>query len=112
MAKTATYWQRGEALDYRNDTEEAIPAGTVLAVGKRHIGVAGTEIPAGGMGSVHVTGVFEFPKKSGTTLKLGDLVKFSDADGIDKDADGTASVGYAAGEAAAEDPTVLVKLEG
>ena len=41
MAKTATYWQRGETLDYVNGTGTLIPAGTVLAVGSKHIGVAG-----------------------------------------------------------------------
>ena len=111
MAKTAVYWQKGEALDYWNSTEAAIPAGTVLTFGTR-IGVAGTEIPAGEMGSVHVTGVFEIPKKSGTALALGDPVKFDDTDGIDKDTEGTATVGYAAGEAEADEGTAFVKLLG
>lgn len=54
MAKTAAYVQRGEALDYKNGTEEMIPAGTVVLVGKR-IGVAGCDIPAGAVGTIHVT---------------------------------------------------------
>lgn len=56
MAKTAAYWQKGDSLDYTNKTDQTIPAGTVLVFGKR-MGVAGTEIPAGGTGSIHVTGV-------------------------------------------------------
>ena len=111
MAKTAVYWQKGESLDYLNETEAGIPAGTVLLLGA-HIGVAGTEIPAGGTGSVHMTGVFEIDKKAGTALELGDPVKFDETDGIDKDADGTATVGYAAKAAEAEEKTALVKLMG
>ena len=39
----ASYWQRGEALDYVNAAETKIEAGTVLTIGKR-IGIAGTDI--------------------------------------------------------------------
>lgn len=111
MAKTATYWQKGESLDYLNETGAAIPAGTVLKLGV-HIGVAGTDIPPEGMGSVHMVGVFKIEKKSGTALAVGDPVKFDDATGIDKDADGTATVGYAVEAAKAEESTAFVKLLG
>lgn len=60
MSKAA-YWQRGETIDYINQTEEMIEAGTVIPFGKR-IGVAGTDIAPGETGSLHVEGVFEFPK--------------------------------------------------
>ncbi len=109
MAKTAVYVQKGEALDYRNTTENAIPAGTVVLLGKR-MGVAGCEIPAGGLGSVHVTGVFEIPKKSNVELKAWDNVVFTEADGIDK---ATGDVmGYAVAASAASATTALVKLLG
>lgn len=111
MAKTATYWQKGESLDYLNETGAAIPTGTVLKLGT-HIGVAGTDIPPEGMGSVHMVGVFKIEKKSGTTLAVGDPVKFDDATGIDKDTDGTATVGYAVEAAEAEESTAFVKLLG
>ena len=71
MAKTAAYIQKGEAIDYVNSTEETIPAGTVIIFGKR-IGIAGGEIPAGGLGALHMTGVFEIPKKSAVALAAGD----------------------------------------
>ena len=109
MAKTAAYVQRGEALDYKNGTEEMIPAGTVVLVGKR-IGVAGSEIPAGAVGTIHVTGVFEIPKKASVELKAGDNIVFTDADGIDK---ATSDVmGYAVEDAAAAAATAKVKLLG
>lgn len=111
MAKTATYWQKGESLDYLNKTGAAIPAGTVLKLGA-HIGVAGTDIPPEGLGFIHMVGVFKIEKKSGTTLAVGDPVKFDDATGIEKDTDGTATVGYAVEAAKAEESTAFVKLLG
>lgn len=111
MAKTGKYWQRGETIDYWNATEAEIPAGTVLKIGK-HIGVVGTEIPANGKGSVHMMGVFEIEKKSKTVLAVGDAVKFDDENGIDKDTDGTATVGYAVQASGADEPTAFVKLLG
>lgn len=109
MAKTAAYWQRGETLDYQNATEEMIPANTVVILGKR-IGVAGTDIPAGGIGSLHMVGVFEIPKKSGVALAAGDNVVFTDADGVDKAT--TDVMGYAVEAAAAEAATAKIKLLG
>ena len=44
MAKLATYWQRGEAIDYKNETAAVIPANTLLIVGSV-LGVAGMDIP-------------------------------------------------------------------
>ena len=32
---SATYWQRGEALDYVNNTSNMIKVGTVLKIGTR-----------------------------------------------------------------------------
>lgn len=109
MAKTAVYWQKGDSLDYTNKTDQTIPAGTVLVFGKR-MGVAGTEIPAGETGSIHVTGVFEIPKKSGVALVMGDPVTFTDENGIDKAS--SDPMGYAVRDAAAQDAAVLVKLPG
>ena len=109
MAKTAVYWQRGETLDYQNTTEEMIAANTVVLLGKR-IGVAGTDIPAGGAGSLHMTGVFEIPKKSGGSLAAGDNITFTDADGIDKAK--TDVMGYAVEAAAADAATAKIKILG
>ena len=107
MAKTAAYVQRGEALDYKNGSEEMIPAWTVVLIGNR-IGVAGCDIPAGAVGTVHVTGVFEIPKKASVELRAGDDVTFTDADGIDKAT--SDAVGYAVEDAAEAAATAKVKL--
>lgn len=66
----ASYWQRGESLDYINPTEEKIEAGEVIALGDR-IGIAGTDIRPGALGTVHVMGVYEFPKKDKAEMTVG-----------------------------------------
>ena len=63
MAK-ATYWQRGETLDYPNASGSKIDANTIVVLktgATGRIGVIGTDIPNGETGSVHVTGVYEMP---------------------------------------------------
>lgn len=109
MAKTAVYFQRGEALDYENETEALIPAGTVILLRTR-MGVAAGDIPAGEMGALHMVGVFDIPKKAGVALLAGDNVVFTDTDGIDKAT--TTVMGYAVQDAAAGDETARVKLLG
>lgn len=76
----AAYWQRGESLDYVNATTKKIEAGDVLIIGN-HIGVAGTDIEPGALGSVHVTGVYEFAKKDTAELTPG-MTVYLTADGV------------------------------
>lgn len=107
MAK-ATYWQRGESLDYVNSGETVIEANTIVALGTR-IGVIGTDINPKERGSIHVTGVFEIAKTGGE-IAMGAAVYF-DGTGITTETSGTPA-GYAAADAGADDATVLVKLLG
>lgn len=109
MAKTAVYYQRGETLDYKNSTDNMIPANTVVLLGKR-IGVTGNDIPAGETGSLHMTGVFEIPKKAETVLAAGDSITFTEDEGIDKAESDV--MGYAIEDAAAGTEAVKVKLLG
>ena len=51
--RKAEYWQRGETLDFVNSTGKVIEANTIIVLGQR-MGVAGTEIPAGEKGTMHV----------------------------------------------------------
>ena len=71
----ATYVQRGEALDYTNSTEAVIPAGSVISLTTR-IGVAGTNIAPGAVGSVHVVGVFSMDKTDSEEVAMGDALYF------------------------------------
>lgn len=115
----ATYWQRGESLDYVNSGSAVIEANTIIDLGTR-VGVAGTSINPGEKGSIHVTGVYEIKKTVETAVDMGAPVYF-DGTGITTAADnGQAStskveytlVGYAAQAAAAADSVILVKLQG
>ena len=111
MAPTATYLQRGEALDYRNTTEETIPHGTIVTIGTR-IGVTGCEIPPGKLGSLHVCGVFRIKKTDAAAMEQGQTAYF-DGTGITGTSDDNAiEVGYVAEAAEAAAETVLVKLNG
>lgn len=117
MSKAA-FWQRGETLDYKNDTDTKIEANTVISFGS-HIGVAGTDIMPGELGSLVVTGVFEIDKTEAGAIEMGTTVYF-DGTGITTAAnDGATSnptayplAGYAAQAAAAADTVILVKLGG
>ena len=121
--RKAAFWQRGEALDYVNRTEETIEAGSVIAFGDR-VGVAGADIPPGETGSLHVEGVFEVPKGEGA-IEAGTDVYFDAAAMLFKmEALAVSSAnapynstskpgvraGYAAQDAAADAETVLVKI--
>lgn len=109
----AEYLQRGEALDYKNSTDAAIPAGAVIELVSR-IGVAGTDIPAGALGSVHIVGVFVMPKKSSEEIKMGDPLYFdskSEGGQLTKTGgEGITPAGFAAADAASEDATALVNI--
>jgi len=106
----AEYWQRGEALDYTNATDAVIPANTIVKIDSR-IGVTGTDIAPGEVGSLHVSGVWEVEKTGAAEIAMGKTVYF-DGTGITDAADGNTEAGYAAAPAAADDTTILVKLRG
>lgn len=115
---TAEYIQKGEALDYRNATDKAIPCDTVVAVGGR-VGVTGGEIKPGELGSLHMVGVYKLPKTGTGAIEMGAAVYFDGAGITGAENDGAASsptaytpAGYAAAPALAADTHVLVKLAG
>lgn len=109
MSKAA-YWQRGESLDYVNDTTAVIEANTIIPIEGR-IGVAGTSINPGEKGSLHVTGVYEIAKTGTAEIKMGAAVYY-DGTGITDAESGNTPAGYAAQKAAADDTVILVKLVG
>lgn len=109
MSKAA-YWQRGESLDYLNETSAVIEANTIIPMVGR-IGIAGTSINPHEMGSVHVTGIYEMEKTGDTEIKQGTAVYF-DGEGITAVETGNTPAGYAAQTASAGDKKILVKLLG
>lgn len=108
----ATYWQKGEQLDYKNSTSSAIAANTVIKIGTR-IGVAGNTINPEETGSVVMVGVFEVVKSSTSEIKAGtDVYYDATADGFTDTSTSNTLAGYAAQTAAAADTKMLVKLKG
>lgn len=106
----ATYWQRGETLDYT--PEKAVENGEVVSLGTR-IGVAGSDIKAGELGHLHVVGVFEMPKAASTAITMGAAVYYDAGAGvITTTSASNVPAGYAAAAADTNDATVLVKLLG
>ncbi len=111
----ANYWQRGEALDFPNAGESIIEANTIVIFGDR-VGVAGTDIAPGEVGSVHVEGVFEFPKMDTTAIDMGASIFWDETTSSATKVAGTSpsdarlKIGFAAAPAAADDTTVLVKI--
>jgi len=106
----ATYWQRGETLDFTNDTTDAIETNTIMPLGTR-LGVIGTPMQPGEKGSIVVTGVFEMPKDGGA-IGAGETVYYDAAAGSVTTTTQPVVAGYAAQAAAAGDSVVLVKLPG
>lgn len=106
----ATYWQRGESLDFTNDTTDAIEANTIMPLGTR-LGVIGTPMQPGEKGTIAVTGIFEMPKDS-AAIGAGVTVYYDTATSKITAESKPVVAGYAAQAAAAGDDTVLVKLLG
>ena len=69
----ATYYQRGETLDYF--PTENVENGAVVSLGTR-IGVAAAPISAGEQGAVHVVGVFAMAKANTEEIKQGAAVYY------------------------------------
>ena len=59
----ATFVQRGDSVDYTPTADVA--AGDVVVQGEL-VGVAKVDIPANVLGALAVSGVFDFPKATGT----------------------------------------------
>ena len=118
----ATYYQRGETLDYF--PTENVENGAVVSLGNR-IGVAAAPISAGEQGAVHVVGVFAMKKANTEEIKQGAAVYYdTDADvitataskeegeGASKTTVNNTPAGYAVEAATTTATSVLVKLLG
>ncbi|MDO5391025.1 MAG: DUF2190 family protein [Eubacteriales bacterium] len=107
----ASYWQRGETIDFKNNTGKKIEATDIVVIGTR-IGVAGGDIENGETGAVHVTGVFQMKKKA-EAVALGQLL-YADKDSMDITGteDGNIPAGWAVYPSGADSNSVYVKLLG
>ena len=86
----ANYQQPGSTIDFINSTSDTIKAGQVVSLTTR-IGVAGTEIAASAVGSLHVKGVFSMPKATGA-IAIGAAVPAGWAIAAAKSEDATVQV--------------------
>ncbi len=74
------YIQEGKTIDYTNAGAAAIAYGDVVGLTNR-IGIAGENIAVGATGSVHVTGVYEFPAINTAAFGVGDKLYYDTAAG-------------------------------
>ncbi len=105
----AIFYQNGDVIDYT--AAEALALGDVVDLTTR-IGAAGADIPAGGTGPVHLTGVYRIAKAAGA-VTVGQALYWDKAAGkITTTAESNTPAGWAVAPAASEAPDVLVKLLG
>lgn len=103
----ANYQQSGSTIDFINSTSDTIKAGQVVSLTTR-IGVAGTEIAASAVGSLHVKGIFSMPKATGA-IAIGAAVYYNaSTDKITTTASSAVPAGWAIAAAKSEDATVQV----
>ena len=76
----ATYIQIGDRIDYKNATGTAIKAGDVVALGTNRIAVADCQIEPGELGTLALTGVWEFPADNSAAIEFG-AIAYWDAAG-------------------------------
>ena len=67
----AVYIQKGDRIDYKNDTEAVIKSGDVVAMGANRIAVADCQIEVGAVGTLALTGVWEFPADTSAAIEFG-----------------------------------------
>jgi predicted RecA/RadA family phage recombinase len=103
-----TYWQAGNTLDYKNTGSVLIAAGSVVALSNR-IGIAGTDIEPNRVGSVHVVGVFEM-SKAAEEIAVGQELYYDKTNLLITKTATEIKAGFAFGNKAAADTTVLVKI--
>jgi predicted RecA/RadA family phage recombinase len=108
---TARYVQKGESINFTPET--AVAAGD-LVIENDLVGVAKLDIEAGKLGAVAVVGVYEFPKgAAAAAIAFGKKVYWDATNGVVvTTATGNTLIGKAVGDAAADDATILVLLNG
>jgi len=103
------YLQKGDVIDYVNDSEEDIASGEVVLIGKR-IGVALTDIVQDAVGAIQVVGVFQLPKAA-EVISIGTLLYWKASDQhLTKTATGNILAGFACTSASAADTTIAIKI--
>lgn len=112
----ATYWQKGDAIDYKNETSATIEAGTVVEIAD-HIGIAGNDILPGDTQPLIVEGCFKM-QKAAESFEMGDNLYYDPTNNcvtkLSEETDETVHVhiGYAAAAATEGATEAIIKLIG
>ena len=85
----AQFIQKGDIIDYTNNSETAIEYGQ-LVIGKDKVFVAAEEIAPGATGGVHASGVFELAAETTAAFEFGQKIYY---DAENKGATATAETG-------------------
>lgn len=109
MTKANSFVQKGEVLDFTNNTGSDIGYKDVIASGGR-IFIAGENIKSGATGSVNAVGVFEIPADNTVAFDFGDELYWDNATGKVTKTVGTYKAGYAADGKALAGAVALVKI--
>lgn len=107
-----TFVQQGDAIDYTPNA--LVEAGAVVVLNDL-VGVTKRTIPANTLGTLHVAGVFEFPKATGagTAIAAGVNVYWDIADTeakTDSETGANRLIGKSIALAGDNDPTVRVRM--
>nr|DAT95090.1 MAG TPA: protein of unknown function DUF2190 [Caudoviricetes sp.] len=108
MANKGAYVNTGYTINYKNETNTKIEAGSVVKIGDL-VGIAACDIDVKALGTVSISGVYDITKKSGEAIEAGKLVYYS-VDGVTATAGSNSRVGYTVAKALAGDSTVRVRL--
>ena len=107
---SATYVQAGKVLDYKNSGETAINFEDVVVMGSM-VGIAQSNIPAGGNGAVSVSGVYEIDAENTAAFVMGDKLYYDATNKkVTKTATNNTFLGYAAESKAESFAKALVLL--
>lgn len=105
----ATYWQKGETIEYTNEGETAIEAGDVVSLTTR-CGVAGMNIAVDEEGTLYLEGVYIMPKDN-SEIAVGASVYFDESENkVTGTAAGNIPLGWAIAAAGAAATTCYVKI--
>ncbi len=107
MAKN--YLQKGDVLDYLNNSEEDIVSGEVILIGKR-LSVALTDIVPDSVGAISVVGVFNLAKAA-EEFSIGTPLYWKESQQhLTKTATGNILAGFACANTTAADTTIAIKI--
>lgn len=109
MAKAITFIQKGDNIDFTNNTETDISYRDVVPSGSR-IFIAGENIKVGTTGTLVTCGVYELPAASTEVFEFGESLYWDSENGRVTKTVGDIKAGYAIIEKVQSAETAYVKI--